>query len=141
MSMLNYDYESSYTPDYTANLLNFVNLTGTQFLSEKLLLSGNVYYRHLITDSVNGNINDSYLDARLRWSADRLYVHRARACRTRLLHAGAECDLAARAKHQGHRPAADRFPGPVRLERTRLSSARTSLTRTTRSSRRTSTAG
>ncbi|MFZ1097983.1 MAG: TonB-dependent receptor [Steroidobacteraceae bacterium] len=61
-SMLNYLYESSYTPDYTANLLNFVNLTGTQFLSEKLLLSGNVYYRHLITDSVNGNINDSYLD-------------------------------------------------------------------------------
>lgn len=61
-SMLNYLYESSYTPDYTANLLNFVNLTGTQFLSKKLLLSGNVYYRHLITDSINGNINDSYLD-------------------------------------------------------------------------------
>jgi outer membrane receptor protein involved in Fe transport len=62
-SMLGYLYESSYTPDYTANLMNFVNLTGTQFLSEKLLLSGNVYYRHLITDSVNGNVNDSYLDS------------------------------------------------------------------------------
>jgi outer membrane receptor protein involved in Fe transport len=60
-SMLNYLYESSYTPDYTANLMNFVNLTGTQFLSEKLLLSGNVYYRHLITGSVDGNVNDSYL--------------------------------------------------------------------------------
>ena len=47
MSMLNYDYESSYTPDYTANLLSFVNLTGTQFLTDKLLLSGNVFYRHL----------------------------------------------------------------------------------------------
>jgi outer membrane receptor protein involved in Fe transport len=61
-SMLGYLYESSYTPDYTANLMNFVNLTGTQFLSEKLLLSGNVYYRHLITESINGNVNDSYLD-------------------------------------------------------------------------------
>src|SRR5580658_7493252 len=62
-SMLNYLYESSYTPDYTANLMNFVNLTGTQFLVDKVLLSGNVFYRHLITDSINGNVNDSYLDS------------------------------------------------------------------------------
>jgi outer membrane receptor protein involved in Fe transport len=62
MSMLDYDYESSYTPDYTANLMSFVNITGTQFLTDKLLLSGNVYYRHLITNAVNGNTNDSYLD-------------------------------------------------------------------------------
>src|SRR6204780_4018548 len=61
--MLNYLYESSYTPDYTANLMNFVNLTGTQFLADKLLLSGNVFYRHLITESINGNVNDSYLDS------------------------------------------------------------------------------
>jgi outer membrane receptor protein involved in Fe transport len=60
-SMLDYDYESSYTPDYTANRMNFVNLTGTQFLADKLLLSGNVFYRHLITDVINGNTNDSYL--------------------------------------------------------------------------------
>src|SRR6202050_3756267 len=62
ISMLDYDYESSYTPDYTANLMSFVNLTGTQFLTDKLLLSGNVFYRHLITNAVNGNTNDSYLD-------------------------------------------------------------------------------
>ena len=62
MSMLDYNHESSYTPDYTANLMSFVNLTATQFLTDKLLLSGNVYYRHLITDAVNGNTNDSYLD-------------------------------------------------------------------------------
>ena len=62
-SMLGYLYESSYTPDYTANLMNFVNLTGTQFLADKLLLSGNIYYRHLITESINGNVNDSYLDS------------------------------------------------------------------------------
>lgn len=60
-SMLNYRYESSYTPDVTENLLNFVNLTGTQFLADELLLSGNVYYRHLITSVDNGNINNSYL--------------------------------------------------------------------------------
>lgn len=63
LSMLDYNYESSYTPDYTANLMNFVNLTGTQFLAEKLLLSGNVYDRHLITNSGNGNVNDGYLDS------------------------------------------------------------------------------
>jgi outer membrane receptor protein involved in Fe transport len=61
-SMLGYLYESSYTPDYTANLMNFVNFTGAQFLSEKLLLSGNVYYRRLSTESINGNVNDSYMD-------------------------------------------------------------------------------
>lgn len=63
VSLLDYNYEASYTPDYTANLLSFVNLTGTQFLTEKLLLSGNLYYRHLVTDAVNGNVNDSYLSS------------------------------------------------------------------------------
>jgi outer membrane receptor protein involved in Fe transport len=60
-SMLDYRREASYTPDFTANLLSFVNLTGTQFLTDKLLLSGNVYYRHLITGAINGNINNNYL--------------------------------------------------------------------------------
>jgi len=62
LSMLDYRWQASYTPDFTANLLSFGNLTGTQFLTEKLLLSGNVYYRHLMTGAINGNINDSYLD-------------------------------------------------------------------------------
>ncbi len=62
MSMLDYRRQASYTPDFTANLLNFVNLTGTQFLTDKLLLSGNVYYRHLSTGVINGNVNDSYLE-------------------------------------------------------------------------------
>jgi len=54
--------ETSYTPDFTNNLLNFVNLTGTQYLNDTLLLSGNAYYRRLKTDAGNGNVNDSYLD-------------------------------------------------------------------------------
>ena len=33
-SMLDYRREASYTPDFTPNLLNFVNLTGTQFLAD-----------------------------------------------------------------------------------------------------------
>jgi outer membrane receptor protein involved in Fe transport len=61
LSLLDYRRQSSYTPDFTQNLLNFVNLTATQFLTEHLLLSGNVYDRHLATGSGNGNINDSYL--------------------------------------------------------------------------------
>ena len=62
LSMLDYRRESSYTPDFTHNLLDFVNLTGTQFLSEHLLLSANAYYRHLITGSSNGSNNDNYLN-------------------------------------------------------------------------------
>jgi iron complex outermembrane recepter protein len=60
-SMLDYLREASYTPDVTQNFLNFVNLTGTQFLTDKVLLSADLYYRRLITDSLNGNVNDSYL--------------------------------------------------------------------------------
>jgi outer membrane receptor protein involved in Fe transport len=61
VSMLDYRRQASYTPDYTANLLSFVNLTATQFLTDKLLLSGNAYYRHLTTGAINDNVNDSYL--------------------------------------------------------------------------------
>src|ERR1700733_373020 len=60
-SMLDYRRAASYTPDFTQNLLNFANLTATQFLSSDVLLSSNVYYRHLITGSGNGNVNDDYL--------------------------------------------------------------------------------
>jgi outer membrane receptor protein involved in Fe transport len=62
-SMLDFRRQASYTPDFTLNLLDFVNLAGTQFLTGKLLLSGNAYYRRLITGSSNGNVNDSYLTA------------------------------------------------------------------------------
>ena len=61
LSMLYHRREQSYTPDFTHNLLHFVNLTGTQFLSEHLLLSVNAYTRHLITASSNGSNNDNYL--------------------------------------------------------------------------------
>src|SRR5207253_8848932 len=60
-SMLEYRRQASYTPDLTANLLYFVNLTGSQFLTGTLLLSGNVYYRRLTTTGSNTNVNDGYL--------------------------------------------------------------------------------
>src|SRR6202008_326074 len=55
-SMLAYRREASYTPDFTENLLTFLNLTATQFLADKLLLAGNVYYRRLATNNINGNV-------------------------------------------------------------------------------------
>jgi outer membrane receptor protein involved in Fe transport len=63
LSMLYYRREQTYTPDYTKNIMNFVNLTGSQKLTDHLLLSGNAYYRYLNTYVLNGNINDFYLES------------------------------------------------------------------------------
>jgi outer membrane receptor protein involved in Fe transport len=58
-SMLDFRRESIFSaPDFTHNLLDFVNLNGTQFLADTLLLSGNAYFRQLITNSNNGDVND-----------------------------------------------------------------------------------
>ena len=62
LSMLSYLREQTYTPDYTQNLLHFVNLTGTQILGDHLLLSGNAFYRYVSTSVLNGNVNDFYLE-------------------------------------------------------------------------------
>ena len=45
-------------PDFTHNKLNFINVTGSHFLRPDLLLSGNLYYRHLVTHTNNGDVND-----------------------------------------------------------------------------------
>ncbi|MEO7051275.1 MAG: TonB-dependent receptor [Rhodanobacter sp.] len=47
-------------PDQTANKLDFANLSGSHSFNEHLLLSGNVYIRRLVTDSLNGDANDDY---------------------------------------------------------------------------------
>ena len=62
LSMLAYLREQTYTPDYTENLMHFVNLTGTQILGTHLLLSGNAFYRYVSTSVLNGNVNDFYLE-------------------------------------------------------------------------------
>jgi outer membrane receptor protein involved in Fe transport len=62
--MLSHQRESIYTaPDFTHNMLNFINLTGTHFLEKELLLSGNLYYRHLRTRTNNGDVNDDNYQA------------------------------------------------------------------------------
>jgi outer membrane receptor protein involved in Fe transport len=63
LSMLYYRRSQTYTPDYTRNLMNFVNLTGTQSLTGHLLLTGNAYYRYLHTYVSNGNVSDYYLES------------------------------------------------------------------------------
>ncbi|MFZ1870529.1 MAG: TonB-dependent receptor [Steroidobacteraceae bacterium] len=63
LSMLAYNRAQTYTPDYTKNIMNFVNLTGSQKLGDHLLLSGNAYYRNLYSFVQNGNVNDSYLES------------------------------------------------------------------------------
>jgi len=60
------NYSSVYTkPDNTNNKASFLNLTGKHSLSDKYLLSGNIYYRHIRTKTLNGDINEDSLDQSL----------------------------------------------------------------------------
>jgi len=45
-------------PDFTHNKLNFVTATGSHFLRSDMLVSANAYYRHLVTHTNNGDLND-----------------------------------------------------------------------------------
>jgi outer membrane receptor protein involved in Fe transport len=45
-------------PDFTNNKLNFVTATGSHFLRSDLLVSADIYYRHLVTRGNNGDLND-----------------------------------------------------------------------------------
>ena len=63
MRLLERDYSSVYTkPDQTRNLANALTLTGKHDLSDSLRLSGNAYWRHIQTSTLNGDINDGSLD-------------------------------------------------------------------------------
>lgn len=58
-SFLRRDYDSVYThPDNTQNTSNFVNLQWDHDFSDNVTFSGNTYYRHIKTDTFNGDIND-----------------------------------------------------------------------------------
>lgn len=53
------DWESINTkPDQTKNKMVFVNLDGSHWLNDTTMFSGNVYYRHARTNTLNGDIND-----------------------------------------------------------------------------------
>ncbi|HEY7289072.1 MAG TPA: TonB-dependent receptor [Vicinamibacterales bacterium] len=61
-----HDYASVYTkPDQTDNRATFLNLMTHHEWSRTFGISGNVYYRHIHTDTLNGDINDDSLDQSL----------------------------------------------------------------------------
>lgn len=63
IAFLERQYDSVYTkPDVTANRSPFLNLRVRHSLSDKLSLSGNVYYRYIRTRTLNGDINEDSLD-------------------------------------------------------------------------------
>jgi outer membrane receptor protein involved in Fe transport len=63
IQFLSRDYPSVYTkPDNTKNKASFVNLTGKHSFREKLLLTSNMYYRHIHTETVSGDVNEGSLD-------------------------------------------------------------------------------
>ena len=61
--MDNLGRKSIYTkPDQTKNNLSFLNLSGSHWLNDKVMFSGNTYYRHLITKTMNGDTSETFDD-------------------------------------------------------------------------------
>lgn len=57
------DREAIFTkPDQTKNQMAFFNLNGSHWLSEKTMLSGNLFYRNVKTKTLNGDLNDDFDD-------------------------------------------------------------------------------
>lgn len=57
------DWNSVYTvPDITRDRSPFLNFTARHTAGEQLTFSGNVYYRYIRADTVNGNLNTDSLD-------------------------------------------------------------------------------
>ncbi|MBX9964394.1 MAG: TonB-dependent receptor [Burkholderiales bacterium] len=60
-SFLNQNRNSIFTrPDNTRNTMAMVNFTGSHFLDAYRLISGNIYYRHNKTETLNGDVNDDF---------------------------------------------------------------------------------
>jgi outer membrane receptor protein involved in Fe transport len=60
--LLERDYASVYTkPDVTRNRAALLNLTASRDIGAGVQLSGNAYYRHIRTSTVNGDLNDDAL--------------------------------------------------------------------------------
>ena len=62
-SLLAIDRRAVYTfPDETKNLMNLVNLRGSQWLTDTLLLSGDLFYRNYRRDTTNGDAEATCVD-------------------------------------------------------------------------------
>lgn len=60
----NLGWDSIHTkPDQTRNKMVFANLNASHWLSEAVQLSGNLYYRHARTNTLNGDVNDDFDEA------------------------------------------------------------------------------
>jgi hypothetical protein len=60
------DYASVYTrPDITDNRSHFLNFNFSHDVSDRLLLTGNTYYRNIRTDTFNADINEGSLNQAL----------------------------------------------------------------------------
>ncbi len=56
IQLLDIDRKAVFTlPDITANKMKMVIIDGTHWVNETMLLSGNVFYRDIVTDSFNGD--------------------------------------------------------------------------------------
>ena len=62
LSMLDNPAQAFTFPDSNDNRLVFLNLKGSRFLSDTVLIASNVYYRESKTLSFNSNINDDFIN-------------------------------------------------------------------------------
>jgi outer membrane receptor protein involved in Fe transport len=72
-------------PDQTKNTLSFLNLSGSHWLNNDVMFSGNAYYRDSKRKTLNGDVNDDYDDG-LSLSANNT------ACSTDNYPSGVEAD-------------------------------------------------
>lgn len=62
-SFLDREYASVYTkPDITRNRATLLNVTARRTITSALTLTGNAYYRHIRTETFNGDVNEDSLD-------------------------------------------------------------------------------
>ncbi len=55
------DFRQPYTfPDQNLNRAGYLTLTGEHYVNDALELSGNVYYRHFVNESISSNNNTDY---------------------------------------------------------------------------------
>jgi len=47
-------------PDHINNQMEMIALNGSHFISDDKLLAGNVYYRHMVANGFNSNVNNNY---------------------------------------------------------------------------------
>ena len=63
IGFLDRNFSSVYTkPDRTDNRSVFLNVEGRRTISDRIVFSGNAYFRHIGTDTLNGDINEESLD-------------------------------------------------------------------------------